>query len=86
MDVQQLLHDRPIICSDSEIMSGVPVFCGTRVPLKTFLDYLEGEEGLTEFVTDFPHLEKPAIQVLEVLAKVMIDRDRRSSSNAYPAG
>ena len=32
----------PVIHSDPEIMGGTPVFVGTRVPLATLLDYLEG--------------------------------------------
>jgi hypothetical protein len=34
-------HDQPVVHSDSEIMSGTPVFVGTRVPFQTLLDYLE---------------------------------------------
>lgn len=79
MDV---LHSRKIIYSDPEIMSGVPVFKGSRVPLQTFFDYLEGEEGLKEFIDDFPYLKTQAIQVLENIAKVMIYRERHEQ-NAY---
>ena len=56
MDIQRVLRDRRIIHSDPEIMSVTPVFVGTRVPLQTFFDYLEGEAGLAEFLEDFPHL------------------------------
>jgi uncharacterized protein (DUF433 family) len=57
---------------DPAIMSGIPVFIGTRVPLQTLFDYLEGEEGLNEFTEDFPHLKIAAIQVLETIARVML--------------
>lgn len=83
MKLEAILSDRHLIHSDPDIMSGVPIFIGTRVPLQTFLDYLEGEEGLTEFVTDFPHLENQAIQVLEAIAKIMLYQERRT--NAHPA-
>jgi uncharacterized protein (DUF433 family) len=46
-------------------MGGVPVFVGTRVPLQTFFDYLEGENGLAEFISDFPYLETQTMKVLE---------------------
>lgn len=46
----------------------MPVFIGTRVPLQTLFDYLEDENGLSEFSEDFPHLKIPAIQVLESIA------------------
>ncbi len=82
MDIQKTLSDslsdtlldRQIVHSDPDIMSGMPVFIGTRVPLQTLFDYLEGEEGLNEFLEDFPHLKIPAIQVLETIARVMLYR------------
>ncbi len=44
----------PVIHSDPEIMSGTPVFIGTRVPLVTLIDYLEAGQPLSEFLEDFP--------------------------------
>ena len=66
MNIQQFLLDREIIHCDAEIMSGMPVFVGTRVPLQTFFDYLEDDEGLTEFLEDFPHLKGQVFQILEI--------------------
>jgi uncharacterized protein (DUF433 family) len=56
MDIQKVLRDQGIISSDPDIMSGTLVFVGTRVPLQTFFDYLEGEAGLAELLENFPHL------------------------------
>ncbi|HEY9298577.1 MAG TPA: DUF433 domain-containing protein [Phormidium sp.] len=64
MSIEDLLYNKQIIHSDPEIMSGTPVFVGTRVPLQTFFDYLEGEEGLAEFIEDFPYLKHQAIKIL----------------------
>ena len=72
MDIQQILIDRQIVHSDSEIMGGSPVFIGTRVPLQTLFDYLEGEGGLNEFLEDFPHLQTSALQVLETIARATL--------------
>ena len=72
MKIPQLLDRQGIVHSDPEIMSGVPVFVGTRVPLQTFFDYLEGESGLAEFLQDFPHLKTPVLQILEVMAKTQV--------------
>lgn len=44
----------PVVHSALEIMGGVPVFVGTRVPLRTLLDYLEGDESMDAFLEDFP--------------------------------
>jgi uncharacterized protein (DUF433 family) len=35
-------------------MGGTPVFCGTRVPVQTLLDYLEAGETINEFLAGFP--------------------------------
>jgi uncharacterized protein (DUF433 family) len=65
-----------IITRDPEVMSGTPVFRGTRVPFQTLLDYLEGGETLDEFLDDFPTVTREmAIAALEhaktlVLAQV----------------
>lgn len=83
MNIQQILDRQGIIHTDPEIMGGVPVFVGTRVPLQTFFDYLEGESGLAEFLDDFPHLRKPVLQLLEAIAKAMLEQERLTS--AYSA-
>lgn len=80
MSIEELLHNKGIIHSDPEIMSGASVFVGTRVPLQTFFDYLEGEEGLAEFINDFPYLKNQALKVLENIAKMMIESNRNSGA------
>ena len=52
---------------DPEIMSGTPVFAGTRVPIQNLFDYIEGGEDLAEFLDDFPSVSKEAaLSVLEM--------------------
>jgi uncharacterized protein (DUF433 family) len=68
----QALCDRQVVQSNSDVMSGALVFVGTRVPLQTLFDYIEGEDGLNEFLEDFPHLKVPALQVLESIAPVIV--------------
>ena len=41
-----------------EILSGTPVFVGTRVPVRTLFDYLEGGETLEEFLHQFPSVKR----------------------------
>ncbi len=43
-----------VIHCDPEILGGVPVFIGTRVPVRAFVDYLCGGQPLAEFLDDFP--------------------------------
>jgi uncharacterized protein (DUF433 family) len=55
-----------VIVKDPEILGGVPVFRGTRVPFKNLLDYLEGGHTLHEFLDDFPSVTREsAIAALE---------------------
>ncbi|HLA64925.1 MAG TPA: DUF433 domain-containing protein [Rhodothermales bacterium] len=44
--------------SDPEILGGTPVFTGTRVPIQTLLDYLEGGDTLDEFLDGFPGVSR----------------------------
>ncbi|MEA5532841.1 DUF433 domain-containing protein [Crocosphaera sp. XPORK-15E] len=62
----------PIIHSDPDILGGTPVFTGTRVPIKTLLDYLEAGDSLEVFLAHFPSVSREqAIASLE-LAKEML--------------
>lgn len=61
-----------VIHSDPDILGGTPVFVGTRVPMKTLLDYLEAGDSLDEFLDHFPSVSREqAIATLE-LAKEML--------------
>ncbi|XZN91392.1 MAG: DUF433 domain-containing protein [Microcoleus sp.] len=67
-----MISTLPIIHSDPDILGGTPVFMGTRVPMKTLLDYLEAGDSLNEFLDHFPSVTREqAISVLE-LAKEML--------------
>jgi uncharacterized protein (DUF433 family) len=57
--------DLNIVHSDPEIMGGTPVFVGTRVPLQSLIDYLEGGESIEDFLDGFPSVKRD--QVLAVI-------------------
>lgn len=44
----------PVVHSVPDVLGGTPVFLGTRVPVQTLFDYLEGGETLDEFLRQFP--------------------------------
>ncbi|MCW5850144.1 MAG: DUF433 domain-containing protein [Anaerolineae bacterium] len=52
------LPDGSVVHSDPEIHSGTPVFIGTRVPVQTLIDYLEGGYTLDEFLDNFPSVRR----------------------------
>ncbi len=58
--------DPSLISRDPEIMSGALCFTGTRVPVQTLFDYLEGNSSLEDFLEDFPSVQRAvAVAVLE---------------------
>jgi uncharacterized protein (DUF433 family) len=61
-----------VVHSDPDILGGTPVFFGTRVPIRTLLDYLEAGDSLEIFLDHFPSVSREqAIAALE-LAKEML--------------
>jgi uncharacterized protein (DUF433 family) len=42
-------------------MGGTPVFAGTRVPIRTLLDYLEGGESIDDFLIGFPTVKRELV-------------------------
>ncbi len=51
---------------DPDILNGSLVFIGTRVPVRSLFDYLEGGESLDEFLHQFPSVKREfAIAVLD---------------------
>jgi uncharacterized protein (DUF433 family) len=60
--------DTQIIQRSPDVMSGAPVFAGTRVPVQTLIDYLAGGHPLDEFLDDFPTVSRE--QALELLRRV----------------
>ncbi|MEP6750195.1 MAG: DUF433 domain-containing protein [Bacteroidota bacterium] len=66
MDIRQL------ITIDKEILSGQPVFFGTRVPVASLIDHLEAGVALDEFLDDFPTVTRDqAISLLEAANKML---------------
>ena len=66
-----ITEDQLIQRSD-DILGGIPVFAGTRVPVRTLIDYLASGERLDDFLDDFPSVSREqAVGMLE-LAKATL--------------
>lgn len=62
-----------VVHSDPEILGGTPVFVGTRVPVRTLLDYLAGGDTLAEFLGHFPTVSREqAVTVLEQANELLV--------------
>ena len=63
------------ITKDSEIMHGIPVFRGTRVPGKTLFDYLEAGDSIEDFLEGFPTVSRAlALEALEEAKHLLLAR------------
>jgi uncharacterized protein (DUF433 family) len=68
-----------VMHSHPEILSGTPVFAGTRVPVRSLFDYLEGGDTLEEFLHQFPSVKREqTIAVLDA-AFVRVTADAHSA-------
>jgi uncharacterized protein (DUF433 family) len=64
---------KTIIHSDPNIHSGDPVFIGTRVPVRTLLDYIEGGDSLEVFLDNFPSVTREqAVAFLEEAGRAVL--------------
>ena len=66
--------DERIVTRSPDIMSGAAVFAGTRVPVQTLLDYLEGGETIDDFLEGFSTVTRSqAIAFLEAAKDRLVD-------------
>ena len=65
-----------IITIDNDILSGQPVFKGTRVPVESLFDHLEAGVSLDEFLDDFPTVSKAqAVALLNIANKLLTSKN-----------
>ncbi len=68
-----MMSEAPLIHTDPEIMGGIPVFYGTRVPAKSLLDHLENGDSLDEFLDDFPTVSREqAVATLQMAGQLLL--------------
>jgi uncharacterized protein (DUF433 family) len=62
----EAMTKQQLISTQEDVLGGTPVFYGTRVPIKTFFDYLEAGDSINAFLDDFPSVTREqAILFLE---------------------
>ncbi len=54
LKVKGFMPKETFLESSKSVLGGTPVFKGTRVPVKTLMDYLQGGDTLDDFLRDFP--------------------------------
>ena len=59
------MNNEFVQCS-KDILGGVPVFTGTRVPIQNMIDYLEAGDSIDTFLEDFPTVKKEQAISLQI--------------------
>ena len=71
-DMASLVH------SDREVLSGTPVFVGTRVPVRILFEFLSAGDTVDEFLDAYPSVKRhQAVELLE-LAEGFVEGCARS--------
>jgi uncharacterized protein (DUF433 family) len=65
MSMSSLPVKSRVVTSSPDVLSGTPVFAGTRVPVQTLIDYLEAGDSIDEFLAGFPTVTRE--QIIEFL-------------------
>lgn len=69
------MNPKSVVSIDNDVMGGTPVFVGTRVPVQSLFDYLEGGETVDEFLRQFPSVDRK-----QTVAALQMSRDSIISS------
>ncbi len=63
-----------VIISDSAILGGIPVFVGTRVPVRILIEFLSAGDSLDEFLDSYPSVSREqAVAALEVAGERLLN-------------
>jgi len=73
MPITHSVHLQAVVSVAPDVMSGTPVFRGTRVPVKNLLDYLAAGDSLDEFLEQFPTVKREqAVALIEVAEELLL--------------
>ena len=53
--------ENALVTSSPDVLGGTPVFTGTRVPVQTLVEYLEGGETIDDFLKGFPTVRREQV-------------------------
>ena len=62
--------------SKKEILGGLLVFTGTRVPVRNLFDYLVAGNTIKDFLEDFPTVSFEQVQYILQSAKVSLEKNQ----------
>jgi uncharacterized protein (DUF433 family) len=74
---RRLRQRKAAVHCDADVLGGIPVFRGTRVPFQTLIDYLEAGHPLSDFLADFPTVtRRQTLLALEQAKEALLAKTR----------
>ena len=70
---------KSVIQTQSSVLSGTPVFAGTRVPFQNLIDYLEQGDSINTFLQDFPSVSREQVVAALDLARDALIANARTN-------
>jgi uncharacterized protein (DUF433 family) len=61
-----------VISKSPEVLSGTPVFAGTRVPIKNLMDYVRAGDSIEIFLEDFPSVKREQVDADLLFAETLL--------------
>lgn len=75
--MERAMKRERIVSVDPDVMSGTPVFTGTRVPVESLIAHIEAGDTLEDFLEGFPSVSREQAEgFLEIAPKATLDRPR----------
>ena len=74
------MRDQELISRSTDVLGGTPVFAGTRVPIRTFIDYLEDGQTVDDFLSDFPSVNRDQVISLLEMTKATLTEPHDASA------
>ena len=81
----QLRQAKRIVVRDPDIMGGLPVFRGTRIPVYAIAEMLAARVPVEEILEGYPSLTSELVGLSAVYAKAVPKRGRPATKPATPA-
>jgi uncharacterized protein (DUF433 family) len=69
-----------VVSVNENIQGGTPCFTGTRVPVSSLFDHLEGGYTVDYFLSQFPSVKRQQVTVLLEKAKVRTEQESRAAA------
>ena len=77
-----MLHNKRVVVQDKELLGGVAVFAGTRVPVHALIDHLKAGESLEAFLADFPSVTREQVVAFLDMAEAAVVEELGHASAA----